>query len=272
MKNKPKISVIMAEFNTDENLLKESIKSILAQTFKDFELIIIDDCGKNDVLNIAKEMNDKRIIVIKNDKNRGLVFSLNRAIEESRGKYLVRMDTDDFAYKDRLKKQYNFISSHPEYSVVGMKCDFYDGERIFGVSLKEGEITKKDLLHGIPIVHPTAIMNKNIIKKVGGYDNFERCEDYALWIKLFINNFKLYVLPEVGLRYTIRNSDYSKRTLKSRKGLFRLLRTLYQDLQPPIFLTSFMTLKNVIAGIVPTKLIKIYHSFKFGGMQKNEKN
>ena len=118
LKNKkPLVSVIMAEYNTNEKLLKESIESILNQTYKNFEFIIVDDCGTNNVKKITEEYNDKRIKVLKNKKNSGLVFSLNKAINMCEGKYIARMDTDDYSYPKRLEKQVTFIEKNKEFII-----------------------------------------------------------------------------------------------------------------------------------------------------------
>ena len=117
--SKPKISVIMSEYNTPPDYLRASIESILNQTFKDIEIIIVDDCGKNDLSSIVKEYKDKRIRIIKNDENIGLVKSLNKAIAVSKADILARMDTDDIADENRLEEQYKFMINHEEYSVVG---------------------------------------------------------------------------------------------------------------------------------------------------------
>lgn len=266
-----KVSVIMSEYNTDKKMLKSSIKSILNQTFKDFELIIIDDCGKNDVKKIVKQFNDSRIKVYKNNSNSGLVYSLNKALSLAKGDYVVRMDTDDFAYPDRIEHQYNFITNNKEYSVVGMKCHYYDGENIYGISDKSGKVNKNDLLMGVPLVHPTVIMNKRDILEVGGYKNFNRCEDYAMWIELFLNGYNMYVMDEIGIRYTIRDIDYKKRTFSTRKDLFRLFRTKYQELKPPFYITIYIYMKNIIASILPAGFLQKYHKKRFVG-DNREKN
>ena len=92
MKDTPLISVIMSEYNTDEKLLLRSIESIIKQTYKNIELILIDDCGINNVKKIVSKINDPRIKVYKNKKNSGLVYSLNKAIKKANGEYIARMD------------------------------------------------------------------------------------------------------------------------------------------------------------------------------------
>ena len=106
---KIEVSVVMSEYNTKEEYLCTAIESILNQTFKDFEFIIVDDCGKNDLDEIVKKYNDSRIKIVKNDKNRGFVYSLNHGIKQAKGKYIVRMDTDDISDKRRIEKIYNYI-------------------------------------------------------------------------------------------------------------------------------------------------------------------
>lgn len=256
------VSIIMAEYNTDVFYLKRAIKSILDQTFKNFEFIIIDDCGKNNVTEIVSEFNDKRIKVYRNRTNKGLVYSLNRAISLSRGDYIVRMDTDDFSYPNRLELQYKFIKSHPEYSVVAMRCVYFDGNKNYGVSAKKGDVTRNEMLSGTPIVHPTVIMQKRDIVAVNCYPKFKRCEDYALWIELFIKNYKLYVMPEIGIQYTIRQCDYKKRNLKTRSGLFELINTEYKKLNPTKLQLLEIKIKNIIAGLLPSKLMLWYHKSK----------
>ncbi len=263
MENDILVSVIMSEYNTDEKLLKEAIKSILEQTYKNLEIIIIDDNGKNDVQKVAEEFNDNRIRVLKNDKNQGLVFSLNRAINESRGKYLIRMDTDDYSYRDRIEKQVKFMEEHSEYAVAGGRADYYNGSEIFAESKFFGEVTKSILSKGPAIIHPTVIMRKDIIEKVGGYQNYNRCEDYALWIELALNGYKMYVIDEKVLRYHLSLSDYSKRKLSTRKGFFKLLKEKYRKLNPSITSYWLLVIKTFVAGIMPYKLMANYHKHKY---------
>lgn len=258
------VSVIMSEYNTDEKLLKEAIKSILEQTYRNFEFIIVDDNGKNNVQKIVGEFNDNRIKVLKNDRNCGLVYSLNRAIKESNGKYLIRMDTDDFSYKDRIEKQVDFMEQHPEYAVAGTRVDYYDGVNVFAETEFCGEVTKEILLRGSSsITHPSVIMRKEIIGSVGSYQYYNRCEDYALWIELILNGYRLCVMKEKLLRYHLSLNDYSKRKLSTRKGFFKLLKEKYKKLNPSNMQYCLLLFKTFIAGIIPYKIMAKYHKYKY---------
>ena len=264
MKKNIKISVIMSEYNTDVKLLEKSIQSILNQTYKNFELIIIDDCGKNDVKKIVKKFNDNRIIVFKNKKNSGLVYSLNRAIEKSTGKYIARMDTDDYSYCDRIKKQLEFLEAHKDIDLVCSNCNFFDGKAVWGSSGTEyGIISRNQLSNGNPITHPTVMMKTSSIKKIGGYKNFKRCEDYATWIEFYNRGFKMYKMPNVFLRYHLSLDDYKKRTLKTRKEFFTLLKTQYLKLNPTFLQLLKIYIKTFIAGILPKQITFKYHKRKF---------
>ena len=258
------VSVIMAEYNTDEQLLKESIESIIKQSYSNFELIIIDDCGKNDVGKIVKSFNDNRIKVYKNQKNSGLIYSLNKAIKLSKGKYIVRMDTDDYSYRDRIEKQIDFLEKNHDIDLVCANCDYYDGNKIWGYSGSySGKITREKLLNGNPIIHPSVMMKKEVIQNVGGYKDYNRCEDYATWIELYSCGYNLYKISDKLIRYHLSLEDYKKRTLKTRKGYFKLLKTQYLKLKPSMYQRIKIFIKTFIAGILPNNMIYNYHRKKF---------
>ena len=263
MKKNIKISVIMSEYNTDVELLEKSIQSILNQTYKNFELIIIDDCGKNDVKKIVKKFNDNRIIVSKNKKNSGLIYSLNKAISLSKGEYIARMDTDDWSLPDRFEKQIKFIEKNPQYDIVSGKAKIYNEDGVTGETKFSGPISRKRLLSGTPIIHPTVMMSKKMLNKIGGYKNYNRCEDYALWINAYYNGYKSYVLDDFLIKYHLSVSDYTKRRLKTRKGLFNLIKKEYWKLSPTIFDYCKIYIKNFVAGILPYKIMNIFHNVKF---------
>ncbi len=259
---KPKISIIMAEYNTDTNLLIESIKSIITQTYKNWELIIIDDCGKNNVKRIIEKFKDKRIKVYKNDSNRGLVFSLNRAITLCDGEFIARMDTDDYAYKNRLAKQIECLLQNTDFDMVCCNMDYYDGKEIWGCTKGEGLITRNQLINNCPIYHPTVMVKKERIIECGGYSNYNRCEDFALWIEMYSRGFKIYKMNDRLLRYHLSESDYKKRTLKSRNGYFKLIKTQYKKLNPTRFQVFKIYIKTFISGIIPGKIMYHFHRKK----------
>lgn len=238
----------MSEYNTAEDLLRESISSILKQTYKNIEFIIVDDRGKNDVQKIVNTFNDSRIKVIRNKKNMGLVDSLNYAIENSNGKYIARMDTDDYSHPERIETQVKFLEEHPEFILVSGNAKFYDGRSIIGCSNWYGEVTANDLKKGSShIIHPSVMMRAKELKLLGGYKNYRRCEDYALWIEMIVSGYRCYVMDDILIRYHLSTDDYKKRSLKTRKDFFRLLKEQYIRLNPTKLEYMKLYLKTIIA-------------------------
>jgi|GEM_PF-315798 len=254
-----KISVVMSEFNTRETDFKASVESILNQTYRDFEFIIIDDSGKSIVTKLVESYKDKRIRVIDNKKNRGLIYSLNKGLREAKGKYIVRMDTDDVAMPDRLSKQLQFIEIHPEYSVVGTRALEFSHFSDTGILGKAGEKTKTNVSVGDTLIHPSVIMKRADIIKVGGYDDYYRAEDLSLWLKLLLAQKRLYVMEEVLLKYRVNSDDYNKRKLSARMGEISARLHYYPKLHVPAP-AYLMIPKSIIAGILPAPLVRLYRS------------
>lgn len=255
--SKPKISVIMSEYNTPPDYLKASIESILNQTFKDIEIIIVDDCGKNDLDSITEEYKDKRIKVIKNNKNIGLVESLNKAITASKADILARMDTDDIADENRLEEQYKFMINHEEYSVVGTLANEFSKNSTTGVLGKPGEKTAKSLAYGDSIIHPSVMMRKKDIQSVGGYKNYKRAEDLSLWFELVMKGFRLFVIDRVLLNYRVNKEDYSKRKLKTRRGEIKARLHYYHLTKAPV-LAYLVIIKSIVSSILPTRIVAFF--------------
>lgn len=253
MSNEPFVSIIMSEYNTDIKLLKNSIRSILHQSYNNFEFIIVDDCGKNNLNEIVKEFNDSRIVVLKNDVNLGLVASLNKALSYSKGKYIARMDTDDFSYENRLEKQVEFLENHSEIDVVAGNADYYDENGIWGESNFSGKVDRNDFLRGCPIMHPTVMMRSEVIKNNKGYLNYNRCEDYATWIKMFLNGKSFFNMNDKLIKYHLSELDFKKNNIKNNKGYLKLLRTLYRQLSPSFIQFHKMYIKSIISSILPYK-------------------
>lgn len=255
--SKPKISVIMSEYNTPPDYLRASIESILSQTFKDIEIIIVDDCGKNDLDSITEEYKDKRIRVIKNNKNIGLVESLNKAIAVSKADILARMDTDDVADENRLEEQYNFMINHEEYSVVGTLANEFSKNSTTGVLGKPGEKTAKSLAYGDSIIHPSVMMRKKDIQSIGGYKNYKRAEDLSLWFELVMKGFRLFVIDRVLLNYRVNEEDYSKRKFKTRGGEIKARLHYYHLTKAPV-LAYLVIIKSIVSSILPTRIVAFF--------------
>jgi glycosyltransferase involved in cell wall biosynthesis len=191
----PKISVIMPVYNC-EQFVHESIASILNQTFSDFEFIIIDDGSKDQTLQIIKQFNDNRIILIENVNNLGIVECLNYGISISECELIARMDGDDIAHPNRFELQYDLFQNYSDLILCGSCIAVINEEERIDFPLLHDEI-KVELLNSCCIAHPTVMFKKHFKNgEIISYNkNFDACEDYELWSRLiqegrFMNHSK----------------------------------------------------------------------------------
>ncbi len=168
--------------------LREAISSILNQTEKEFEFIIVNDASTDESESIISSFNDPRIVLIKNPQNLGLTKSLNIALQKSTGTYIVRMDADDIALPERLTVQKNFLDTHPDIVCVGSALRIIDEH---GNEHGTKSVFTDPLLLNFymrlknQMAHPTVMFRKDIILSVGGYDEtFRYAQDYDLWSRL----------------------------------------------------------------------------------------
>ena len=180
----PLVSVIIPSYNTPNEYLSASIRSVLEQSYNNFELIIIDDGSNQPVSDMIKEFNSNKIQLIVNEHNSGLPYSLNRGLKASSGKYIFRMDSDDISSPNRLKSQVEYLESHPEVDILSCYADtFGDSCKRYKSATTDGGI-KAELLWKNPIIHPTVVFRADAVKKHDIiYSDSEISEDYNLWSK-----------------------------------------------------------------------------------------
>ena len=215
---KPDISVIMSVYN-GETYLAEAIESVINQTFKNWELIIINDCSTDSTEEILQDfaLKDKRIKVHKNEVNLRLPTSLNKGISLSQGKYIARMDADDICLPDRLEKQYEFMEENSDVALSS--CRFLTVKNGIYASGGAGgridfEAIKSMLFVANPILHPGVIAKAEVMKEFG-YDTTLTCtEDLELWTRMVSNNQKIQILPECLLIYRLHDKQITSTTLE----------------------------------------------------------
>ena len=215
-----KISVVMSAYNEPERFLRESIESILNQTCRDFEFIIIQDKPDNEAIErVVNEYaaKDDRIRFYKNEKNIGLAMSLNRGIELARYDIIARMDADDIALPELLEKDLAFLTAHPEMHMVSVNyvCMDDDGATVTEARIRSlrnfGDIEKR-MRHKNIVLHPGAMFYRKDFDGIGGYRNFPASQDYDLWMRYITKGWQFAILKDVLLKYraTIKNTTYSK--------------------------------------------------------------
>lgn len=217
MNAKPLVSVILPVYN-GEKYLDEAIKSILSQSYKRFELIIIDDGSKDKSLSIAKGFKDSRIKVY-TQTNKGLAKTLNRGISLSKGTYIARQDQDDFSYPERLEKQANYLNKNPKCGLVGTWAEIWEGDnKKTHRSLKhcpENGLLQYFLLFDNPFVHSSVMIRKTALEDVGFYStdkNLQPPEDYELWSRI-ARKYDLANIPELLHAYREVPSSMSRSKL-----------------------------------------------------------
>ncbi|MFT5871496.1 MAG: glycosyltransferase involved in cell wall biosynthesis [Clostridium sp.] len=211
------VSVIMSVYNEKENWLRESIESILNQSHKNLEFIIILDNPNNKKLDAVIEdycKKDTRIRYFKNEKNIGLVKSLNSALSYAQGNFIARMDADDISMPGRIEKQWNYLNTHPDIDFMGARCINIgeDGTELYRDAIipENMKLIKSCLVNVDFVNHPTWFFRKECSDKNKGYREITCAEDYDFLLRLITNGFKLANTNEFLVRYRIRSSGISK--------------------------------------------------------------
>ncbi|NUM25234.1 MAG: glycosyltransferase [Candidatus Buchananbacteria bacterium] len=212
----PKISVIMPFYNAAA-FLAPALESILNQTFRDFELILINDASTDNSDQIVQRyLTDQRIIYIKNKVNQGIVFNLNLALQRAQSEIIARMDGDDVCEPDRFAKQYEFLQQHPEVAAVGSFIKIIDENgKIIDQRTKpvDFEQMKKKLLVYSPVVHASLLYRKSAVLALGGYrDKYLYCEDIDLFYRLVYSGHILANIPEFLYYYRYHHDSVAHRS------------------------------------------------------------
>jgi glycosyltransferase involved in cell wall biosynthesis len=209
MQNEPLVSVLLPVFNA-EHYIEEALKSIINQTYKNLEIIVVNDGSTDTSLSIIEKLakQDNRIVII-NKNNSGIVNSLNLAIEKSRGKYLVRMDADDISLPYRITTQVDFMEKNQNIDICGSYIQVFGNivkEKVLKYPLTDKYIKEK-LIYAAPFAHPAIIIRrKSLINNHLKYnDSFQHAEDYALYV--YSSSYLHYAnIPKILLKYRMENN------------------------------------------------------------------
>ncbi|WP_297950682.1 glycosyltransferase [uncultured Lactobacillus sp.] len=258
-----KVSVIMSVYNVDNyDVLLASVKSILNQSFKDFEFIICNDGSSNaqteEYLKIIKNF-DSRIKIIGYKKNMGLAYSRNQCIKFCKGKYIAFQDDDDVSAPDRLNEEVNFLDTKREYSFVGTNANVFDKNGIWGEYINPQKPAKKDFLWNSPFLNPSMMFRAQVLKENKGFrvaKKVKRVEDYDLFFRLYAKGYKGYNIQKKLFNYRIeiekeKNKKY--RPMHDRINEARIRMEGYKGLGMPIIGIPFI-IKPILIGLIPHKI------------------
>lgn len=228
------ISVLMSVYNETLQEIRQSVDSVLSQTYKDFELIIVlDQPAYTEGLVLLNEYaaSDSRVRILVNEKNIGLALSMNHAANHAWGEYLLRMDADDICMPERFQLEHDALCDGKYDLICGnYVCIDEDGNPL---PQKTPVYTDRQLEALLPyrniIHHPTVLMRASCFHEVGGYRNYPCAQDYDLWLRMKCAGCKMHMLQDVLIQYRIRQSSttFQKRYKQSCTGDY--VRKLYRQ-------------------------------------------
>ncbi len=203
-----KISVIIAIYN-GEKFIFQTLESILAQSYTNFEIIVVVNCSSDKTIEIVKSFNDERINIYETNICQ-LAFNLNYGLLKSSGEYIVRIDADDIALPERFEKQINIIEKF-NCDIVGSNLLYIDelNQLIKTKQYQEfDDDIRKAIVYKNPIAHPSVMYRKSVVLKAGGYMNGKVSEDYDLWLRLMRDkSVKFYNIQENLTKYRIHSNQ-----------------------------------------------------------------
>lgn len=257
----------MATYNC-EKTVEKAIDSILAQTYTNWVMIICDD-GSTDgtlaVLNRYAEEYPGKFIIIQNEKNSKLPYSLNRCLQYVQTDLVARMDGDDWSTPDRFEKQVAFLKEHPEYDLVGTGVVVSDGTHTITTIVLPAEPKPEDMLHCNCFSHATIMTYKRVYDALNGYSlepYVERCEDLDLWSRFMAAGFQGYNLRD-GLYYILEDENAVKRrTLQNRLNIAKTLMKAFDRMGVRGLACYKKAYLQVLTYFIPMGIYKKLHVLK----------
>lgn len=236
--NNGKISILMGIYNCAPTL-NEAINSVLSQTYSNWELIMCDDCSTDNTYKIAEQYQNQypdKIILLKNEKNSRLAFTLNRCLEAATGEFVARMDGDDISVPERFEKQIEFLRSHPDIVLVGTAMQRFADDGSLGAIAYCEEFPNRDTPYrrGLVFNHATIMAYREVYNKLGGYTVLPRTirgQDRDLWYRFLAAGYQganlqepLYLVRENEAAIKRRNAKDRWISFQTEMFGYRLLR------------------------------------------------
>ena len=255
---KPLISVLMPVYN-GQQYLAEAIESILNQTYKHFELLILDDGSSDNSAEIIKGFNDSRVVYVKNETNKGLIYTLNRGFGLAKGTFIARMDADDISVTERFEKQIQEFKEDEKLVICGSFIKTFGNgteQYISHLPISNAQILAS-IFFTCPFAHPSVMIKKEALLKLDEIyrEDYKHSEDYDLWTRLVsLGNSKN--IPEFLLNYRIHDKQVS---------------TVFEDHK---YQSVSKIQTNLLSqfNIVPTAIESMFLLNLFKGISKKDKH
>lgn len=258
-----KISIIMGIYNCEETL-PEAIESIIAQTYTNWELVMCDDASTDGTYEVASKYCRKysqKMLLLKNDVNMGLNYTLNKCLAIADGEFVARMDGDDISYPERFKKEVDALLQHPEISIVSTDMEFFDNNGIWGRTHTKKNPERLNFLKSTPFCHAACMVRKEAFDKVEGYSvdsRLLRVEDYHLWVKMYSLGFKGMNIQEPLYKMRDDRNAQKRKKYKYRINEAYVKVLAVKKLRLPLY-GYFFAVKPLLIGILPSWLYRIIH-------------
>lgn len=241
---KPEVSVVIPAFNA-QKYITATIESMLSQTFKDIEVVVVDDASTDSTFSIISGIakKDKRVKVYRNERNLGTIRTLNRAIELSAGRYIARMDADDLSHPSRIEKQHAVLKAHPDVGIVGcglLIINEVRSERSTIVRPGDDESLRLEMAKYTPI-GANAMIRRSVLDEVGLFDAEIGAEEELEIMIRIAGKAKLACVPDILYTYFIRSTgrSISSRKLKKKIVMIRLNMRAIRELELPVRLYAY---------------------------------
>lgn len=259
-----RISVIMGVYNCAPTLA-EALDSLLAQTYQGFKVIMCDDGSSDNTREVAQSYVDRypgQFILVSNERNMGLNYTLNHCLEYADTEYVARMDGDDVSLPTRFEKEAGFLDAHPEIAIVSTPMIYFDEGGDFRVGGGGDRYPdKEDFVKGTPFCHAPCMVRRVAYEAVKGYSvdpKLIRVEDYHLWFKMYAEGFRGYILPEPLYKMRDDRNALSRRTWRNRVNEFHVRRLGYRMLHVPIHKRIWM-FRPIVVALMPRYVYNYFH-------------
>ena len=246
--------------------LGEALDSLYAQTCQDFKIILCDDGSKDNTYEMAKSYADKHdnIVLVRNEKNMGLNYTLNHCLKYADTEYCARMDGDDVSLPTRFEKEIKFLDDHPDYAIVTTHMKHFDKNGVYREGRGGFEPKLTDFPKYSPFCHAPCMVRTEAYRAVDGYtvdEKLLREEDYHLWIKMYVKGYRGYTLEEP--LYMMRDDRHAarRRNFKARKNEAYVKHLAVKMLGLPFYYNIYC-LVPLIKGIMPNWLFYMLYKMK----------
>ena len=250
----PKVSVLMPIYNTQEDHLKEAIQSVLDQTFRDFEFIILNNSPENIALDsVVASFQDERIRYIKNDQETGISQGRNKLMALALGEYFAIMDHDDVCLPTRFEEEVKVLDGHPEIGVVGCWVERFPDTKIAQYPEHNQDI-ERYFMYGCGVAHTASMIRKSALGSLQYEEAFSPSEDYALWCRL-VGKTTFYNIPKVLMKYRWHDRNTSKeqadKMAEATKAIYDFVRKEHPDIWQDVCENTPHIVRLKLLGLIP---------------------